>query len=152
MSSAARKLWKEQRVLQVVNGQLVRHRKCSGEDQSQLILPRNYRIREWYFWLGMHQTVGDYIASFGRCLRRKDWNLQRAQLVNTKTHQPMELVCMDFLKLEPSKGGIENILVVTDHFTKYAQTYPTQNQSAKTTVKVLFENFFHSLWISPETA
>ena len=49
---------------------------------------------------------------------------------------------MDFLKLEPSKGGIENILVVTDHFTKYAQAYATRNQTAKTTARVLYENFF----------
>ena len=48
---------------------------------------------------------------------------------------------MDFLKLEPS-GGIENILVITDHFTKYAQAFPAQNQTAKTTAKLLFENFF----------
>ena len=48
---------------------------------------------------------------------------------------------MDFLKLEPS-GGIENILVVTDHFTKYAQAFPARNQTAKTTAKLLFENFF----------
>ena len=54
----------------------------------------------------------------------------------------MELVCIDFLKLEPSKGGIENVLVVTDHFTKYAQAYLTRNQKASTIAKVLFDNFF----------
>ena len=43
MSSEARKLWKEQKVLQIVNGQLARCRSCSGEEQSQLILPTNYR-------------------------------------------------------------------------------------------------------------
>ena len=90
----------------------------------------------------MPQSVSDFIARCGRCLRRKDWNRQRAPLVNTETFQPMELVCMDFLKLEQSKGGIENILVMTDHFTKYAQAYPTCNQSAKTTAKMLFDNFF----------
>ena len=47
---------------------------------------------------------------------------------------------MDFLKLEPSKGGIENILVMTDRFTKYAQVYAIKNQTAKTTAKVLFAN------------
>ena len=31
---------------------------------------------------------------------------------------------------------------MTDHFTKYAQAYPTRNQSAKTTAKTLFDNFF----------
>ena len=48
---------------------------------------------------------------------------------------------MIFLKLEKSKGGIENVLVVTDHFTKYAQAYPTTNQTARTNAKALFELF-----------
>ena len=31
--------------------------------------------------------------------------------------------------------------MLTDHFTRYAQAFPTRNQLAKTTAKVLFENF-----------
>ena len=77
----------------------------------------------------MHQSVSDFIARCGRCVRRKDWNPQRAPLVNTKTCQPLELVCVD-------------ILVVTDHFTKYVQAYPAHNQSAKTTANTVFDNFF----------
>ena len=53
----------------------------------------------------------------------------------------MELVCIDFLSLERSKGGQEHILVITDHFTRYAQAFPTRNQLAKTTVSVLFDQF-----------
>ena len=57
----------------------------------------------------------------------------------TSTH-PMELVCIDFLTVEPSKG-YENILVITDHFSKFSQAYPTKNQLAKTTARVLFEHY-----------
>ena len=32
-------------------------------------------------------------------------------------------------------------MVITDHFTRYAQAFPTRNQLAKTTATVLFENF-----------
>ena len=46
-----------------------------------------------------------------------------------------------FLSLERSKGGHEQILVVTIHFTRYAQAFPTRSQLAKTTAKILFENF-----------
>ena len=52
----------------------------------------------------------------------------------------MQLVCMDYLSLETSKG-YSSVLIITDHFTKYAQAIPTRNQSAKTTAKVLFQNF-----------
>ena len=52
----------------------------------------------------------------------------------------MQLVCMDYLSLETSKG-YSSVLIITDHFTKYAQAITTRNQSAKTTAKVLFDNF-----------
>ena len=164
VSPGAKKLWKERKSLRIVGSLLTRTRMCSGEEQSQLVLPKKYwdvalryvhdemghlgrdrsleLLRERYFWIGMHQSVADHIANCGRCIRRKDWNPQRAPLVNTVTSQPMELVCVDFLKLEPSQGGIENVLVVTDHFTKYAQAYATRNQTARTTARVLYENFF----------
>ena len=90
----------------------------------------------------MQKSVVDYISQCDRSIQRKDYHSPRAPLVNTQTSQPIELVCIDFLKLQPSKGGIENVLVVTDHFTKYAQAYPTRNQTASTTAKVLFDNFF----------
>ena len=55
--------------------------------------------------------------------------------------QPMELVNMDLLSIEPSKGNIENVLVITDHFTRYAQAYASKTQTAQATAKLLWENF-----------
>ncbi|KAK9980488.1 hypothetical protein ABG768_000093 [Culter alburnus] len=48
---------------------------------------------------------------------------------------------MDFLSLEPDHSNTKNILVITDHFTKYAVAIPTQNQTARTVAKCLWENF-----------
>ena len=48
---------------------------------------------------------------------------------------------MDYLSLEPSKGNIENVLVITDHFTRYALAYPNKTQTAQATARILWDNF-----------
>ena len=97
-------------------------------------------LRERFFWPCMTDEVEKYLAQCHRFLRRKAVQ-QRASLVNITTTQPLEMVCIDFLSLEPSKGGIENVLAITDHFTRYAQAFPTKNQTAKTTARIFFENY-----------
>ena len=54
----------------------------------------------------------------------------KAPLMNIETSQPLELIHSDYLKIELSKGNIENVLVITDHFTRYAQAFPSKTQTA----------------------
>ncbi|XP_059424785.1 uncharacterized protein LOC132159269 [Carassius carassius] len=77
----------------------------------------------------------------GRCIRRKALPERAAPLVDINTTKPLELLCMDFLSLEPDKSGTKDILVITDHFTKFAVAMPTPNQKAHTVAKCLWENF-----------
>ena len=97
-------------------------------------------LRERFYWPGMTSDVDKWVKVCDRCLRRKGKGLQRAPLVSVTTTYPLELVCMDYLTLEPSKG-VANILVITDHFTKFAMAIPTRNQTAKTTAEALFSQF-----------
>ena len=64
-----------------------------------------------------------------------------APLENFVATHPLELIHLDYLCLEPGKGLEENILVVTDHFTQYAQTYVTQPQNSQTITKAPWDNF-----------
>ena len=98
-------------------------------------------VRSRFYWPGLENDVEEKIKNCGRCIRRKTPVKPSAELINITSSQPMELLCIDFLSLERSKGGHEHNLVVTDHFTCYAQAFPTRNQSAKTSAKILFENF-----------
>ena len=96
-------------------------------------------LRERFYWPGMHKETTLYVNKCHNCLKRKAIP-DVAPLQPIITSQPMELVHMDFLSIEPSKGNIENVLVITDHFTRYAQAYASMTQTAQATAKLLWEN------------
>lgn len=45
--------------------------------------------------------------------------------------------------MEPDSRGVSNVQVVTDHFTRYAQAVPTQNQKITVRKSVLYIMAFH---------
>ncbi|XP_052218349.1 uncharacterized protein LOC127835972 [Dreissena polymorpha] len=114
-----------------------------GQDVLQLVLLESYRdwamkglhddvghqgrdrtfwlVKQRFFWPGLEKDVVQTARTCPNCLRRKSSTKAQAHL---------------------SKGVYENILVITDNFTRYVQAIPTRNQTAQTTARVLFENFF----------
>ena len=70
---------------------------------------------------GILDDYEDSIRHCGRCITRKTPTNIRAPLVSINSTQPLELVYVDFLTFETSKGGYQHILIITYHFTRYAQ-------------------------------
>ena len=48
---------------------------------------------------------------------------------------------MDIMTLQTFKGNIQEVLVITDYFTKHAVAVSTMNQTAKTTADAIFYHF-----------
>ena len=65
----------------------------------------------------------------------------RGSLLATR---PLEIVAIDFTILERASSGHENVLIVTDVFSKFTQAYPTLDQKAKSVVKVITEKWFYT--------
>lgn len=117
--------------------------KSLHEDMGHMGLERTLDlVRTRFYWPKMAADVEKKIKSCGRCVRRKTQPERSAPLVNIHTTRPMELVCIDYLSLEPDSHNTKDILVITDHFTKYAVAIPTKDQKAKTVAKTLWEQFF----------
>jgi len=106
-----------------------------GFDRTmQLLRPRVY-------WPGMFDDVRQYIANCRRCI------LGRSAPVRTTStpilaSRPLQILSIDYTKMEPASDGRENVLVMTDVFSKFTQAVPTRNQEARTVVKVLVNDWF----------
>ena len=72
-----------------------------------------------------------------------DYNQPKPKVGHLEVHNPLDLVCLDFTKIDPSKTGKENVLVITDAFTKFSLAVCTPYQTAKTVARILVEKWFH---------
>ena len=96
--------------------------------------------QERFFWPYLAKDVQHYVQNVCQCLKRKKPNReQRAPLVNIHSSEPFELVSVDFLHLDKSKGGYEYLLVLVDHFTRFVQVYPTRNKKGRTAAYKIFQ-------------
>ena len=56
----------------------------------------------------------------------------------------MDLLCIDFMKVDLSKDGKENVLVMTSAFSKFSGAVVTPNQQVKTIAKALVDKSFYT--------
>ena len=134
----------------------------SDETLLQLVLPPSYRevalkgchneighlglehmldlMCDRFFWPHMAVQAKEHIGKCHPCLAFQA-RQPKAPLKNIMATHPLELVHLDFLCLEPGKGQEENVLVITDHFTRYTQAYVTRTHIAQSMVKTLWDKF-----------
>ena len=87
--------------------------------------------RERFYWNTMFQDVSEYVKTCPRCQTAKgNYTDPKTKPGSIIANNPMDLLCIDFTKVDPSKSGKENILVLTDAFSKFSQAFVTPNQKA----------------------
>ena len=153
--------------LKIRHGVLFRHintQQRPDRNNMQLCLPKEYRkealegchdnvghfgldrtidlLRDRFYWPYMLEDTKDYVGSCRRCQMAKG-RQQLAPLQPYHASAPMELVHMDYLTIEHGKTGQDvNILIITDHYSRFAQAIKTTNQTAPVTAAAAYNNFF----------
>ena len=98
------------------------------------------------FWWPM--MAEDCHAIVRGCLHWQafEGEVPRAPLCAIWVYAPLELVYLDYTSIESTMELnkpplVKNVLVMTDHFTRYALAVVTKDQMAKMVVKVFYEHF-----------
>ncbi|KAL4004410.1 P2Y purinoceptor 4 [Sarotherodon galilaeus] len=136
-----------------------------GEEALQLVLPEALKpetlrqlhqdhghqgierttelVRQRCYWPGMSSDIKQWVQRCERCQVAKDSELgSHSYMGHLLASRPNEILAIDFTVLEPSRSGVENVLVMTDVFSKYTVAVPTRDQRASTVAQALLTEWF----------
>uniref|UniRef100_A0A3B3C1W6 Gypsy retrotransposon integrase-like protein 1 n=1 Tax=Oryzias melastigma TaxID=30732 RepID=A0A3B3C1W6_ORYME len=100
-------------------------------------------LRRRFFWVDMEKQVRGFQSGCVVC-SLKDRSEPKAPLCSISANYPLEVVALDFLSLSRPDDCYQNILVMTDMFTRYSWAVPTKDQTAKTTVRAIWSNIIQT--------
>ena len=93
----------------------------------------------------MYRDIPQYVNDCPQC------QVAKSPYVGPKKKQPgsiianglLDLLCVDFTTMDPLRDGKENVLVLTDAFSKFSQAFVTPNQKALTVAKIIVDKWFY---------
>lgn len=100
-------------------------------------------IRRRCFWPGMSCHVREHIRNCYHCtVSKAPTPTVRPPMRHLLAFRPLERLAIDFLKLDRGHGNYEDVLVMTDSFTKFAVAVACKDQTAPTVARVLRDEWF----------
>lgn len=100
-------------------------------------------LQQRCYWPDMSAEVAQWCQTCERCqVAKQTQPAARGFMGHLLASRPHEILVLDFTVLEPSRNGFENVLVMTDVFSKYTLAVPTRDQRAPTVAQVLVKEWF----------
>ena len=117
------------------------HHNASHQGQQRTLA----LTQERFWWPMMAEDCRAIVRGCPHCQAFKK-EVPKAPLCPVRAYAPLELVHLDYTSIESmmelnKHPVVKNILMMTDHFMRYALVVVTKDQTAKTVVKVFYECF-----------
>lgn len=161
-NKTVKSLWSQFETLSMQGNLLVRK---TEKNMVQVIIPRDERrtvlnhahdnrtaahlgirktlakIRQQFYWPGMQDDVKRYVTGCTLCAKSKNMTqTKKAPMQVTESGYPMERIAMDILcELPETDDGNRHILVISDYYTKWTESFPMRDMSAETVARILVE-------------
>ena len=102
------------------------------------------RIRQRFYWPGIHTSVQTFIHNCHACAQRKiATHNNKAPTQHIEVGEPFTFWAMDYMgPLPETARGNRHILVMMDHFSKWCEAFPTKDQKASTVANILLHKVF----------
>ena len=99
------------------------------------------KIRQRFYWPGLQSDVRKYVTGCEKCSKRKHPNkTKRAPMQIFGSGSPMERIATDIMgELPETADGNKYILVVSDYFSKWTESFAMPNIEAKTVARIIVE-------------
>ena len=91
------------------------------------------RILKRFEWPGMKKACEKWVAACLSCQQVKDPKKLQSALQSIDSSEFNEVVQIDHVKISMTDNGYNQVLVMIDHFTKYAEAVPCITASAEET-------------------
>ena len=92
----------------------------------------------------MYRDVAQYVKDCPWCqVAKGPYVGPKTQPGSIIANRPLDLLCVDFTTMDPSRDSKENVLVLTDAFSKCSQAFVTPKQKALTGVKIIVDKWFY---------
>lgn len=105
-------------------------------------------LRSRCYWPAMSSDVARWCQQCERCQVAKDVHPRAHGVMgHLLASRPNEILAIDYTSLEPAQNGVENVLVLTDVFSKYTMAVPTRDQRAATVARVLVSEWFYKFGV-----
>ena len=92
----------------------------------------------------MYKDIAEYVKDCPCCqVAKGPYVGPKTQPGSIIANRPLDLLCVDFTTMDPSRDGKENVLVLTDAFSKFNQAFVTPNQKALTVAKIIVDKWFY---------
>ena len=102
------------------------------------------RIRQRFYWPGIHNSVQTFIHNCHACAQRKiATHNNKAPTQHIEVGEPFTFWAIDYMgPLPETARGNRHILVMMDHFSKWCEAFPTKDQKASTVANILLHKVF----------